>query len=106
MNDLKYTKAIVKALLEQDERLRNSDSFLYLRVLSVVAERKGIDLRNITVPEFLLELHGTAFPPFESVRRSRQKVQEHNPELRPCEAVAAFRDEAEAEYLAFARGEL
>lgn len=106
MNNLKHTNALVKALLKQDERLRNSDSLLYLRVLSVVAERKGIDLRSVTIPRFLLELHGTAFPPFESVRRSRQKVQELHPELRPCEAVADMRKETEAEYLAFVRCEM
>lgn len=106
MNNLKYTSSLVKALLEQDEQLRNSDSLLYLRVLSVVAERKGIDLRGVTIPQFLLELHGTAFPPFESVRRARQKVQEHHPELRPCEAVADFRAEQEMDYRAFARCEV
>jgi hypothetical protein len=106
MNNLKHTSGLVKALLEQDEQLRNSDSLLYLRVLSVVADRKGIDLRNVSIPQFLLELHGTAFPPFESVRRSRQKVQELYPELRPCAAVADFRQEEELNYRAFARCEV
>ena len=106
MDNIKHTSALVKALLEKDERLRNSDSLLYLKVLSVVADRKGIDLKTVTIRKFLLEYHGTVFPPFESVRRSRQKVQEHHPELRPCEAVADFRQEAEMEYLAFARCEV
>ena len=106
MNNLKHTKTLVKALLEQNEILRNSDSLLYLKVLTVVADRKGIDLRGITIPQFLLELHGTEFPPFESVRRARQKVQEHHPELRPSEAVADFRQEEELKYRAFARCEV
>lgn len=105
MTDLKTTKALVKSILEQDKQCRNSDSFLYLKVLSVVAKQKGIDLEKMTVPYFLLNLHGAGLPPFESVRRARQKIQEHNPDLAACEAVEGFRAENEAEYRAFARGE-
>ena len=104
MNDLKNTTALVKALLEEDKQCRNSDSFLYLKVLSVTGKRKGIDIETMSVPYFLLNLHGTAFPPFESVRRARQKIQEHNPHLAACEAVEDFRADLETEYRAFARG--
>ena len=105
MLDLKNTTALVKSILEQDKQCRNSDSFLYLKVLSVVAKQKGIDLEKMTVPYFLLNLHGAGLPPFESVRRSRQKIQEHNPHLAACEAVEDFRTENEAQYRAYARGE-
>lgn len=103
MTELKHTSDLVKALLIQDERCRNSDSYLYLRVLSVIAERKGIDLKGVTIPNFLINLHGTEFPIFESVRRSRQKMQESYPELRACETVQEFRSESETEYRAYAR---
>lgn len=101
--ELKKTSALVKVLLEEDERCRNSDSYLYLKVISAIAEKAEIDLRLVTVTNFLMYLHGTYFPPFETVRRTRQKVQELNPNLRPSESVANFRKEAEAEYLAFVR---
>ena len=104
MNDLKNTTALVKALLEEYKQCRNSDSFLYLKVLSVTGNRKGIDIETMSVPYFLLNLHGTAFPPFESVRRARQKIQEHNPHLAACEAVEDFRADLETEYREFARG--
>ena len=104
MNDLKNTTALVKALLEEDKQCRNSDSFLYLKVLSVIGKRKGISIDSMSVPYFLLNLHGTAFPPFESVRRARQKIQEHNPHLAACEAVEDFRTENEMEFREFARG--
>ena len=104
MNDLKNTTARVKALLEEDKQCRNSDSFLYLKVLSVIGKRKGIDIDTMSVPYFLLNLQGTAFPPFESVRRARQKIQEHNPHLAACEAVEGFRMDNEAEFREFARG--
>ena len=105
MFDLKNTTALVKSILEQDKQCRNSDSFLYLKVLSVTAKQKGIDLEKMTVPFFLLNLHGAGLPPFESVRRARQKVQAAHPELAACEAVEAFRMENEAEFRAYARGE-
>lgn len=106
MTDLKNTTALVRAILEQDERCRNSDSFLYFKVLSVVAQQKGITLDSMTVPFFLLNLHGTEFPPFESVRRARQKLQEHNPDLAACETVVGFRAENEQEFRSYAMGEV
>lgn len=105
MLDLKNTTALVKSILEQDKQCRNSDSFLYLKVLSTVAQRKGIDLEKMTVPYFLINLHGAGFPGFETVRRTRQKLQQHHPELAACEAVEGFRMENEAEFRAYARGE-
>lgn len=105
MLDLKNTTALVKSILEHDKQCRNSDSFLYLKVLSATAKQKGIDLEKMTVPYFLLNLHGAGLPPFESVRRARQKIQEHNPHLAACEAVEGFRAENEAEYRAFVRSD-
>ena len=105
MLDLKNTTALVKSLLEQDNQCRNSDSVLYLKVLSVVGKQKGIELEKMTVPYFLLNLHGADFPGFETVRRTRQKIQQHHPELCACEAVEGFRMENEAQYRAYARGE-
>ena len=81
MNDLKTTTAIVRAILEQDEHCRNSDSFLYLKVLSVLGDKQGIDIDSMSVPYFLLNMQGTAFPGFETVRRSRQKIQQHQVHL-------------------------
>lgn len=106
MLDLKNTTALVKSILEQDKQCRNSDSFLYLKVLSAAAKQKGIDLEKMTVPYFLLNLHGAGLPPFESVRRARQKIQAAHPELAACEAVEGFRADLETEYRAFARGEV
>lgn len=106
MKDLKNTTALVKSILEQDKQCRNSDSFLYLKVLSAAAKQKGIDLEKMTVPYFLLNLHGAGFPGFETVRRTRQKLQQHHPELAACERVEGFRAENEQEFRAYARGEV
>ena len=100
--NLKDTTALVKSILEQHEYCRNSDSFLYLKALTILADQKGIALNGMTVPYFLSNLHGTVFPPFESVRRARQRLQEKNPHLAACEEVQAFRSENEQEFLAYA----
>ncbi len=106
MNDLKTTTALVKSILEQDKQCRNSDSFLYLKVLSVIGKQRGIDIDKMSVPYFLVNLHGAGFPGFETVRRTRQKIQQHHPELAACEAVAGYRLENEAEYREYARGDV
>lgn len=103
MYDLKNTTALVKSILEQDKQARNSDSFLYLKVLSVVADQKGIDLDSIPVPFFLMNLQGVEFPPFESVRRARQKIQAALPELSACDVVGGFRAENEQKFKAYAK---
>lgn len=103
MYDLKNTKALVKSILEKDKQCRNSDSFLYLKVLSIIGKQKGIDIDSMPIPYFLLNLHGTTFPPFESVRRSRQKVQEQFPYLAACETVQEYRADNEAAFREFAR---
>lgn len=105
MNDLKPTSKIVKAVMENNPQTRNSDSLLWLKVLEYEARRKGVALYNVTLRDFLTNMY-TDFPKFETVRRSRQKVQEKNPALRACEKVAEYRAENEKEYRSFARGDL
>lgn len=104
MTDLKHTTALVKAILEQDKQCRNSDSFLYFRVLEIIGKRKGIDINEMSIPYFLLYMSGKDFPPFESVRRARQKIQEHNPDLAACETIKDFRALNEEGYREYARG--
>lgn len=106
MNELKTTTKLVKAILEQDERARNSDSFLYLRVIETIAEKKDINLYGISIPIFLMSMKENGFPPFESVRRTRQKIQEHHPDLAACDNVARLRMLNETEFRRYARGEV
>lgn len=106
MNELKTTTKLVKAILEQDEQARNSDSFLYLKVIEHISARKGILLTYMTVAQFLLNMKRFGFPGFETVRRTRQKIQEHHPELAACRKVEEMRMENEKEYRDYARGEV
>lgn len=102
--DLKRTGKLVKEILETDEQARNSDSFLYFRVLGIHGKEKGLDLNLVPVTVFLLKMKEWGFPPFESVRRARQRVQAEFPELASCRKIEALRMENEKAYRAFAVG--
>ena len=99
MTNLRSTANLVKSILEENEQSRNSDSFLYLQLL----KKKNIDLQNLTVAEFLLHMKELDAPPFESVRRARQKLQAKYPELAATAKVKEARAEQEQEYYAFAK---
>jgi hypothetical protein len=103
MKDLKSTKALVQYILENNPKSRNSDSYLYLLVLEILANEHKIDLSKITISQFLSNLSESVFPPFESVRRSRQKVQKECPWLSACEEVNVLREENEEAFREFAR---
>lgn len=105
MYELNSTKALVNSILETDERARNSDSYLYLAVLGAIANREGIDLNKISVVDFLRGLSNSPFPPSESVRRTRQKVQAECPWLAAQKRVKGFREAKEKKFRAFARSE-
>ena len=102
MNNLKNVTSLVKSILENDSQARNSDSFLYLRVLEHYGNRNGICIHDMSVIRFMLSMKEYGFPPFESVRRARQKVQAKYPELAACRDVVEERRESEREYRKYA----
>ena len=101
--ELKNTKALVKTILEEDQRARNSDSFLYFQVLKKLGKERDFDLDFVSVTAFLLNMAEWGFPPFESVRRARQKIQAEYPELSANKKVAEQRAENEQAFRQFAR---
>ena len=106
MHELKKVSQVVKAVLEADERARNSDHYLYLKVLQIMAEPKGININEMPVAVFLLRCNSMLLPPFETVRRTRQKTQEKYPELAASEKVRGHRKANEETFRAYARDEL
>ena len=102
MNDLKAVSAMVKSILAEDTQARNDDNVLYLKVLQIVSNRNSIDLQSMTVPVFLLKIKEYGLPGFETVRRSRQKVQADNPDLAGNTAVRRNRAKQESVYREFA----
>lgn len=106
MENLKTVSALVKNILERDHKARNTDNYLYLKVLEHYSETRGINIRTMTVPVFLKELDNNRFPGFETVRRSRQKVQATYPDLAPNEIVGKRRSKNEIVYREFAESEV
>ena len=98
------TSKLVHELLITEPKCRNSDNYLYLRVLELVGKQNGIDINTMTVPTLLCNMSEMQFPPFESVLRSRQRLQEYNEDLRASASVEAHREILEEEYRDFARG--
>lgn len=102
--ELNTTKALVKSILEKDKMARNNDNYLYLKVLDTIDKKKKIGIHNVPLGRFLLCMSDWGFPPFETVRRTRQFIQRKFPELDACEDVQIFRDENQAVFEDFARG--
>ena len=101
--ELKTVTGLVKAVLTEDIQARNSDSFLYFKILKKIGAEKGVDVESIPITKFLLNMSDLGFPPFESVRRARQKIQAELPELSASLKVEEYRAENETAFRAYAR---
>ena len=97
---LNSTKALVKTILEENPKTRDSDMLLYHEV----CRRKNRNVLEVPFGGVILMLDKFHLPPFESVRRSRQKIQEEFSHLAASDEVKMYRDENEEEYRDFARG--
>lgn len=106
MSDLKNLTSLVHLILEHYPQTRNCDGLLWLKVLESQANEKEIDLRMLSVPSFLPRIHELGFSPFESVRRTRQKLQATYPHLAASGPVESFRAENERTFREYARGEV
>ncbi len=104
MHDLKTTTKRVKNVLEMHPQARNSDNYLYYIICKEQLEKQGLDIEGITFANALLNRKAFCLPPFETVRRTRQKLQEKIPDLAALPEVEAARLELEEEYREFARG--
>lgn len=96
LQELRTVKEIVRFVLITDRKARNSDSYLYLKVIEHQAIQNQTDLRLVSVVSFFRNLNENGFAKFESVRRARQKLQAEFPELMGSEEVEAARRENEA----------
>lgn len=104
MYELNTTTQLVRFILEKDEAARSSDNYLYLKVVQIIGSLRGIHAENMTLAEFLMDMGNLGFPAFETVRRTRQKIQREYPELAGAEAVKGFREAREDVFKEFARG--
>ena len=50
--ELSTTTDLVKSILEKEPQARNSDNYLYLRVLQNIGTKNGLDVNNMPVLRF------------------------------------------------------
>lgn len=104
MNELNNTTELVKSVLKLHPQARNSDNYLYYTVCKIIGRRNGIDVDSMPMPRFFLHLKDFGFPAFETVRRTRQKIQAECPELAADATVEAGRMLNEEAFREYARG--
>ena len=74
--EIRETHKLVKEILEQDPKTRNSDDILYLAIV------KKLCPATISVSGLFTNRAFYNVPPYETVRRTRQRLQAELPELR------------------------
>lgn len=75
-------------------------------MMGKILSEQPIDLCQLSVPDFLMNMEQKGLPAFETVRRSRQKVQATYPDLAATGVVGAFRARNEKVYREFAKSEV
>lgn len=102
MSDLKTTAELVKKILEERPEARNSDYVLY----SIICEKTNKKVLSLPFDMVLSLLDKRKIPNFETIRRTRQKVQEEFPELKGSKKTRQARAKNEVAFREFARGNL
>ena len=100
MNKLKQTTKIVKEILQRYPETRSSDNLLYIKV----CERVNNNALHQPFWQVLASLKEMNLPGFETVRRSRQKLQATYPELAGSSNVEAQRKVNEDIFREYAKG--
>lgn len=98
MKRIREIQPIVQRILEETSAARDDDSLLYYMVCEDIAPQ-------VAHLPFSVVMRNRAYyniPCFETVRRTRQKLQAENVALRPSKRVAKMREEAEEDFREYA----
>ena len=98
LEELNTTEKLVKDILIREPLTRNSDNLLYIKVV----ERLNPNCLNRSFYGVLLHLKELGLPCFETVRRTRAKIQANCPELQSDERVKQTKDEYEQDFEEYA----
>lgn len=104
MGSIKGVAKEVKDILELYPDTRNGDDLLYYYVCRRKLLENGYGIAHMRFSDVWLFRKEYGLPPFETVRRTRQKIQSEIPELRAKADVEAMRMVKEEEYKAYAKG--
>ena len=99
MRNLKTIEKKVRTILEKNEDARNDDMVLYLALCNLYLKDAG----NMPLAQILLNHKELGLPSFESVGRTRRKLQEKYPELLGSTRVRRFRTAGEKAYRRYAK---
>lgn len=97
--ELEMTSRLVKKLLTENPKTRDCDPYLYFEVVHML----NPEANNKRFGEVMLNLEELGLPCFETVRRTRAKLQADFPDLRPTPAVQDFRSHNEEVFREFMR---
>lgn len=99
MEDLRGLEAQVYDILVKNKDCRNSDNLLYIEIL----KKNNVNVLNLSVTEFFMHFADYKIPRFESVARTRRKIQEWYPDLMSFEDVRKWRKENETAFREYAK---
>ena len=88
-------KDLVKELLTDYPQRRGNDRKLYLALIWKLGYKLDVSIKDF--------FNDDSYPSYESIGRCRRKAQEEHPELLPEEKIQAQRQEAQEEFIQFAR---
>lgn len=86
---------LVEGILLDHPKTRDSDDALYFQIVSSINP-------DLSAKEVFLNRETHGLPPYETVRRARQKLQAERPELRGTLRTQIHRKEKEEKFLAYA----
>lgn len=103
MESIRSVSRMVKEALKSSDRARKDDSWLYYLVCKKKLAERQIEIDSLSFKDGLLNRFELGLPAFETVRRSRQKMQERFPELAADSETQAIRSDREKAFREFAR---
>jgi len=103
MKDLKTIQEKVKAVLTSNAEARNDDMKLYFCVCDYTLSDEGIHIGNMPFETVMKQYRSLGIPCFESVRRTRQKLQAKYPELAGNRQIQKLRAAQEKTYRKYAK---
>lgn len=99
MRNLKTIENKVKTILKKNEDARNDDMVLYLALCNLCLKDAGA----IPLAEIMTQHRSLGLPSFESVSRTRRKLQARYPELVGSRPVQKMRATGEKAYRRYAK---
>lgn len=99
MRNLKTIENKVKVILKKNEDARNDDMVLYLVLCNLCLKDAGA----MPLAEIMTQHKALGLPSFESVSRTRRKLQAKHPELAGSRPVQKLRATGEKAYRKYAR---